>query len=337
MGIRKNRKAILFSLISVLFSMLFITIFSQNFSTLYGDKTPGSNVRIKVIDTYTRNFETYISNSIELSTYKTLDAITEYQKNKGEFFDDFVEFNRTFYNCMMCGYINCSNQTNAYNCSLDGYDLTSRINTVSDLSMQQMNIKTMYNITYITISQDYPFEVEVVVNITYNITDALGEQYYAKWSKNNTIHRSVSIIGLLDPFGSITDGPSGTDYTRRITRYSGECVNNQSCWNDITVERFYEEKSFRYYRNGTSFLQRYWNDSTDSNTAGIETILHPEELGTPNLNRSYIDHYYWIGENSCNNGGIILNTTLDGDRVHLDLQTIIRYSITNNIAVYCQP
>ena len=47
-----HRKAVLFSLISVLFSVLFITIFSQNFNTLYEDRIPGSDIRIKVIDTY---------------------------------------------------------------------------------------------------------------------------------------------------------------------------------------------------------------------------------------------------------------------------------------------
>ena len=102
-----KRKAVLFSLISVLFAILFITLFSQSFNTLYEDRIPGSNIRIKVMDTYTRNFERYIGESIKISTYKALNNITIYNRehNSNRFFIDSQEFNDTFENCMICGYI----------------------------------------------------------------------------------------------------------------------------------------------------------------------------------------------------------------------------------------
>jgi hypothetical protein len=336
MDIKKSRKAILFSLISVLFSILFITIFSQSFSTIQEDRIPGSNIRIKVMDIYTRNFETYIGDSIKLATYKTLDAITIYQENKGAgvFFSDFAEFNRTFYNCMLCGYVNCSLKNAANNCSLGEYDLTSRIDNILQLSLEQMNIKTEYNINAINIMQEYPFEVEVMVDISYNITDASGGERYARWSKEKIINQTVSIIGLFDPTGKINDAT----YERRIIKYSGQCEFSEACWNLPNTANFYQESSFRYNYDSTSFLQRYWNDYTGSPCCGIETILHPPELGVLDLENSYIDQYYWRGGYTCSDGKTIVNVTLGTDEVHLDADTALRYGLSTVWSEYpCTP
>jgi hypothetical protein len=107
----------------------------------------------------------------------------------------------------------------------------------------------------------------------------------------------------------------------------------------MTTLGFYQESSFRYQRNGTSFLNRYWNDNNGSNCCGIETILHPLELGGPlKLNNSYIDRYYWNGENSCNYGIRIVNITFGSDEVHIDEKTTARYNLGTTIGrIYCTP
>lgn len=323
MGIRRNKKAILFSLISVLFSMLFITLFSQSLTTEKEDRIPGSNVRIRVMDVYTRNFEDYVGNSINLATYKALDAITLYQEGKGTLFVNSGEFNRTFYNCMLCGYVNCSVKNTSNNCSIEPYDLTSRLDNITELSLQQMNIRTEYSINSVEITQMYPFEVEITANISFNVTDASAGKQYASWSKEVIIHQPVQIIGLLEPHGKVSD----ITYDRRIKKYSGPCEFNQSCWNNLTTTGFYQDRSFRYHGNSTSFLQRYWNDDTESACCGIETILHPGELTPLELTNSYIDQYYWSGLNQCGGGIFIMNITLGGDEVHLDQFTATRYGV----------
>jgi len=325
MDIKLRKKAILFSLMSILFSILFVTIFSQNFTSTYEDRIPGSNIRIKVMDIYTRNLETYIGNSIKISAYRTLDAITEYRKTQAlGFFSDSGEFNLTFSECMRCGYVNCTAIPNsANNCSIYPYDITSRLENIKNISKEELNIRMNYTINNITIHQNYPFEVEVIVNITYNITDDSGEEYYARWDKSRLISQSVTIIGLLDPAGYLND--TSDKYDRTIKRYSGNCGEASSCWNPTTTEQFYNESSFRYDRyRGTSFLQRYWNDNNASDCCGIETILHPGELTNPNKDISYIDHYYWNKIYSCGNGDTMYNVTLGNDNVSLDINTTLR-------------
>lgn len=331
-----KKKAVLFSLISVLFAVLFITLFSQTFSSTYEERLPGSNIRIKVIDTYTRNFEKYVGDSIKVSAYRTFDAITIYRYTHGKFFNSFEEFNRTFHECMICGYTNCTTPLLAANdCNMTGYSLNSRLDNITTLSRDQLNIRTNYSINSIEIKENYAFEVEIKVNITYNITDNTAGEHYAKWTKEKVIIQTVPIIGLIDPKGYLND--STKTYKREIKRYRGICEYNASCWNHNTVEEFYSEKSFRFYMGGGSFLQRYWNDMTPSSCCGIETILHPTELNPTDKNNSYIDSYYWDGTHTCSTGYKIVNTSLNSEDVHLDQATAARYQITTSSTVYCTP
>jgi len=334
--LKLSRKAVLFSLISVLFSVLFITIFSQNFNTLYEDRIPGSNIRIKVIDTYVRNFETYLGDSTQVSTYRTLDAITNYSYNKHKFFADFNSFNKTFHDCMICNRVDCSN-VGSDSCGLGLYYLDARLRNITTLSNQQLNINTTYHINSISIEQRLAFEVEVTINISYNITDNSDEKYYAKWSKETIITQPVSIIGLLEPTGNIND--STDRYNRTIKRYKGICESNDACWNAVNTEEFYKDYSFRLYQNSTSFLQRYWNDNSPSSCCGIETILHPSELPVPpDGNRSYIEHYYWNDAYTCSGGKTISVYNISYDNVSLDSGTAARYGLTDSdvVGIVCR-
>jgi len=321
-----NKKAVLFSLISVLFSVLFITIFSQNFSTLYEDRIPGSNIRINVLDVYVRNFETYIGDSARISTFRTLDALTTYSNNRHQFFNNSTDFDQAFSDCMIY------NRVNGVDCGLGQYSLTARLDDIANLSNSELNIKTVYKINSVSIEQDFAFEVEIKVNISYNITDNSDENYYAKWTKEIVITQPVSIIGLQEPTGNIND--STNRYNRTIKRYDGNCKTNTSieCWTPANIIQFYQDQSFRLQPNSTSFLQRYWNDKTPSDKLGIETILHPSELPLPlNLNHSYTEQHYWDAAYTCNNSTISIGIySITGDNVSLDHNTAIIYGLSNS-------
>jgi hypothetical protein len=334
-----RKKAVLFSLISVLFSVLFITIFSQNFNTLYEDRIPGSNIRIKVIDTYVRNFETYLGDSVKVSTYRTLDALTKYNYNRQAFFSDFNNFNQTFRNCMICNHVDCNNLAST-DCGLGQYYLEARLNNITNLSNEELNIKTTYKINSINIEQRLAFEVEVKINVSYNITDKSDENYYAKWSKEILLTQPISLIGLLEPTGNIND--TTNTYNRTIKRYKGVCEYDDSggCWDSDTTQQFYQDISFRLQKNSTSFLQRYWNDTSPSSCCGIETILHPSELPMPaDGNRSYMEHYYWSDIYKCSIPGMTISIyLLNGDRVSLDSGAASRYGLTESdiVGIVCR-
>lgn len=329
MRIRFGRRAVLFSLISVLFSVLFITIFSQQFTSTYEDRIPGSNIRIKVMDVYTRNFETYIDDSVKVSAYRALGGITENLLSGG--FSDRAGFERAFSGCMECDHTNCSNQNVSNLCGLGGYSLKARLDNITDLSSQQLNINTTYNINSISIDQEYPFEVQVTVNISYNVTDNSGKDYYARWSKNKVIVSDISIIGLYEPLGYY---PAG--FRQDITRYAGSCDGNESCWNINTVNDFYSQDDFRYYKGAPSYLQRFWDDLTPSDCCGIETILHPSAY-VNDTSKSFIEHQYWSGTVSCAKGDKMVNLTLGAESISLDEATASRYGVSNSSIEYNCP
>jgi hypothetical protein len=202
-----------------------------------------------------------------------------------------------------------------------------------------LNIKTTYHINSISIEQRLAFEVEVKVNISYNITDSSDENYYARWSKETIITQPISIIGLLEPTGNIND--STDTYNRTIQRYNGICEYDDSgtCWNKTNTQQFYQDISFRLQKNSTSFLQRYWNDNSPSSCCGIETILHPSELHfPPNVNQSYIEHYYWNNTRGCDGGLTISVYNLSYNNVSLDSGTASRYGLTDSdvVGIVCR-
>ena len=327
-----NKKAVLFSLISVLFSILFVTIFTQSFSTTLSDKIPASNIRIKVMDTYTRNFESYAGSSVKISTYRILESMTQNRKNSG-FYADFNNFNQTFHDCMVCGQFQCGVGPQCPSGD-SGYDLKSRLDNIVSLSLSQLNIKTVYKINSVDIAQGYPFQVDVTVNISYNVTDNSGG-YYASWTRSSIIQQSVPIASLTDPLEYIN---SRGGYQVPVIQYTGPCQFNESCWSFQNTQAFYESQQFRYYPNGTSFLQRYMNDTSPSNCCGIEHIMNATSIPGANVMGSFIDRLYWNSAYQCNNnpGDIkILNITLDSIGVSLDELTSSRYGVGSSGAQIC--
>jgi hypothetical protein len=239
---------------------------------------------------------------------------------------------------MLCGTTNCSGTGD--NCGNAQDSLKSRLDNISLLSQQELNIKTEYRINAINITQNSPFEVIVVANISYNVTDYATGNYYASWSKEKVIEQSVPIIGLLDPEGYVED-ITGT-YNKRIKRYTGDdvtapCEFDESCWNYDNTRTFYRSDSFRFFIGSTSFLQRYWDDNSSSDCCGIESILHPSQLNAPDTTNSYIDHYYWDDTNTCANGYEIIVVTFDSDNISFDEITAARYHLTDSGTIHCIP
>jgi hypothetical protein len=330
-GILK-KKAVLFSLISVLFSVLFITVYSSNFNTMYEDRIPGSNIRIKVMDNYARNFESYVASSVKISGYKILDGLTQNIATGMPAPLDHKAFNDTFANCMKCGRNICPG--GSYTCVNGNQYLTGMLDTITATSLQQLNINTNYTINSIGIEQNYPFEVQVIVNLSYKVTDNSSTKYYAQWTKNVIISQPISIIGLNDPTGF----KYGESYNRRIVRYTGLCEFDEACWTSDVTSQFFNERKYRYYTNGTSFLERYWNSNNPSDCCGIETIIHPNELVPPTENddRNYIDHNYWSGGSNCSNSKMV-TVIMNGESITFDQSTAARYGVMNISTVRCTP
>jgi hypothetical protein len=334
-GRRFYKKAVLFSLISALFAILFVTIYTQNLHTGTDTAMLATNIRIKVMDVYIGNFEQYIADSSRIAGRNALIGITSERASRG-FFASQAAFDKAFSDCMKCGLMNCANASSGA-CMNPSADMASRINNIINLSAAQLNINTTYAINNITASQKYPFEVVISVDISYNVSDNNGDAGiggYAVWHRHSIIQETISIIGLYDPMISIA---TGSNYTRPVIMYNGSCQYNSTCWNLTTFTQYYASGQYRYTTYGTGFLQRYWNDSMPSSCCGIESILDPLRLGNTDYNTSMVDYQYWSNKYRCRVAGDpkILQINATGQMISLDEGTVSRYNMANDSVWIC--
>lgn len=328
-----RKKAVLFTLISLLLAAMFVALFSAQYQYNPDDRSQASNTRVKVLDTYVRNFELYVEESLQISGYKTLDSLYNYSVGRNMFFNNSAEFNTTFANCITCGYMNCTNRTVSCPDPLKGYDLSSMLSNISSLANQHLNIVTDYRINSVVVYQVRPFDVEIDLNISYNVSDIVSTNY-AIWNKNLLIHKTILITDLYDPLVAINTHNA----YRKIIRPTSICTDakvNDTCWDLNKTRAFYNSQEYKQYTNGTNYLARFWNGTGPSGYSGIESLLNVSYMTG---NNSFVDTYYWTRTYVCPPGTTrILQINSTALNFLLDEGTAARYNITNAATLICPP
>ena len=307
---RIGKRGVLFTLISILFAVLFVTIFSYGFKEAKLQSNNPERLRVKVLDSYMRNFEQYSSDNLRVGTYETFDVMTNNVKGSG-FYANKAAFNLAFETTL----------TNSLNTKLD---------VIKSKADTELNIQSKYTINKITLSQKYAYEVDVSLDITYYAADKANPSVYSNWSKTKIINGTVSILGLKDPYILRKDNA----YTRTIKRYNGDCEFSDTCWNLAEVKSFYDNEQYRYSPSAPSFLQRFYDDQTGSNCCGIETFINPTKTAaTTNI---MIDRLYWSTTQTCVTDKNILKYPTMNNLI-LNVSNAGRYNITNDGTPYCPP
>jgi hypothetical protein len=326
-----KKKAVLFTLISLLLASMFIALFSAQYQYNLEDRASASNTRVKVMDTYVKNFETYVDDSLQISSYKTLDALYSYIVGRNSFFSDSAEFNNTFYNCLACGYLNCTTKATSCPAPIAGNDLGTMLSNITMLANQTLNIATDYTINSVSVYQVRPFEVEVDLDISYEVSD-ISSSDYAEWNIRKIIHQTISIQNLYDPLTALN---TKNNY-RKIIKPTNICADatvNDTCWNMNNTILFYNSQEYRQYYNGTNYLNRFWNKTVSSGYSGIESFLNVSYVSG---NNTYVDTYYWNGKYSCPSSNItILEFNFVNPGFRLDAYTAGRYNITDYGKIVC--
>lgn len=318
-----GKKAILMTITALLISILFFMIYSkENILPSFYTNQP-VNTRVKAMDNFVKTVPAILGDSLEIATYDALNSLYVMQVSSGTFFDNETHFKGILENCIICGAVSCSGPsmpcTGMNNTHLDAVTFNLR-----SLAGQHMNIASSFTIYDVTITQNYPYDVDVTLDVQYTISDS----NFATWRKRENISRVVSIIGLHDPLTGIATNKA----TERIIVRSRICEFNESCWNLNSTAAFYNENSFTYAVNGTSFLSRYWNSTNSSYCCGIETFVKPAGA----MNVSLLDHYYFSGQHGCP-PDIILKYDNIAINFTLDSKTAGRYGISDNGTMVCRP
>jgi hypothetical protein len=212
--------------------------------------------------------------------------------------------------------------------------LTFLINNITTLAHDKLNIQTDYSIKSINVYQTYPFDVEVDAVVEFKIYDVL-ESEYASWNITKTLHQTIHIDQFSDPLMGLN---TNNTFRRAITQYTGACAYNQTqtCWNLNITKAFYNSNQYKYFSNGTNYLERFWNGTNSSSCCGIESFIN---VSVASGNNSYVDNYYWTGAYTCPIPGAITLLRIDGiaPGFTLDYPTAVRYNVVNNKNSTCPP
>lgn len=330
MGDKKiSKKAVLFTLISMLFAVLFISIFTYDYGMDNAVQADAVSTRVKVLDDYVKSFQKYTEQSLDIASFSTLNSMYDLMLSQNRFYANSSEFNNTFKNCMICAYTNCSSKT--VSCpNMENHTLTVLINNITTLADEMLNIKTSYSIKSLEIYQLYPFDVEINLIIEFKIYDVL-EYEYASWNITETIHQTLPITDLFDPTTGLN---TNNTLKKKIISYNGACAYNESCWNLNTTKAFYNSQQYKYFVNGTNYVQRFWNGTMPSSCCGIESFVN---TAVASGNNSYVDNYYWTGRYKCPTIPNVTILRIDGIAAgfKLDYPTAVRYNVVNNQTGTC--
>ncbi|MBU1198744.1 MAG: hypothetical protein KKF46_06525 [Nanoarchaeota archaeon] len=275
MGLRHNKKGIVFTILSIVIAIFFTITFSARTEKPLDYHVDITNARITVIHSYTENFFDYAELSSSISGYSALQGVIEDLNNMNAYNPD---FETQYVNCVETGMLTDSKVCpNMINKTLYYY-----LNKIKNLTQQEFNLESSYEIRNISVNQTKPFSIELRMNITLNITDA-----YANASDTRILTSSVDINGLLDPVYLI----NGT-YNQTINQTS---LRRAGKWNSTDLIQLYNNHEYREYNNATKFIDRIKGNFTPSNL-GIESFVnhtHPDV--SYDENDTMVDYLFWQG------------------------------------------
>ncbi len=303
-AIGRSKKGLFFTLISVLIVTVLILGFSSRTNTSTVQDIPVVETRVEVADDYVHRLnEFYLERALFVSSYWTLEALSLYEKETGTFFPSRDEFNSRFAEVMVNG-------------SIDGEDVDSligkrimnnntllhRLGQIENASMAAHSIKTNFskdlsgfNVSIRQSNQTGPWKVSVNATISYVVDATL-----AKWNYTTREEVYFEIYGLHDPLILVE---SSGNVLRRVEEAK------YPVWNATTFYQHVANGTYRADFNGTSFLDRYYNNLSRSECCGIESVLDPNKMGIGDIDKSYVDWCYYTSRCPPDTTGEIWNVT----------------------------
>lgn len=185
------KKGVVFSLIALLISTLFLIIFSVFMHVPLNQKALVEMQGVKRAENFLNVFPSYLGTAIEYSSYQVLNFIIEESPVE--------DFSDIFISCMLHGNYteggilkNCSyiNFEDAYNNTL-----TNNLDEIFYLASKIYRGTGSVHINKLNVIQISPYELLVDVDVL--MFFKVGEKI--QWERNFKVSKTVNIIGLKDP------------------------------------------------------------------------------------------------------------------------------------------
>lgn len=279
MGLKKNKKAFLFTILIIL--LLYIFLISYGIYYIHEDKTSVKK-RIETLDSFVFSVEEDLSRQLYASGFRMIFAIQTEIINTGNYIENYnSSFQELFFN---------GNLNGNYEDIMTGINLNDIINTLNYKANKVSAIVDFNNVELI-VSQESPWEVKFNLVGDLIISD---KGNVALWNKSKGFSAYVPITGFEDPVYFVnTNGLVINKLNKTIFDYfvDGEDVSNL---NEHLVKSYYIHSNL-----APSFLNRL-EGNFSANENGIESFVYLPKLsniGIPVLKKSVIDYIYFSETN----------------------------------------
>jgi len=312
--IKENKKAIFFSMLSLLLSSLFILLYSHSLQIPVSNEIFVINTRVYLLDNYLNTFEEYTKESLSIVSYKTFEAMNEDIADDG-FIDSEEEVKIIFRECLLDNQTILTQRCN----NLQGNTLIDFLDKMVSQG-RNIHIRSNYTINNLSVAQETDHEhVDIILNITYTVNDS-----YASWNITKEIIVNLPLKGLRDPYYY---GNSNGNINRKIS-FSPTYVGGT--WDAALFVDIYNNGRYRLCRNCSSFLMKFANLTSESYCCGIESIVNASQVLAKYT--SYVDHHYWTNKYYGCSGGFYVglysvNIAELESMPYMDIESIIYYGI----------
>ncbi len=280
----KNKKGVFFTTIAIVMLSLFFITYS-----FFSKSEERENIkdRVSTMNSFVFSIEKDMSRQLYISSHRAILSIESYILNQGAYMPNAkIALEEALFN----GTINSQNMS-----LMEGYILNEWKTRVANLS-SKLNLITNYTIQNLTIEQDDPWNLLVIMAINLSIDD---KGNLASWRKTSLIEARVNIEGFEDPLYLLNTNGLVTNVVRK-TKYSnfvsGSDISNLS---SHLTNSYYIASA-----QAPSFLDRL-EGKTTSNQYGIESLVNLAELsaqGIPTQQKSVVDYIYFSSSSlsACN-------------------------------------
>ncbi|MBI3622877.1 hypothetical protein HY212_02240 [Candidatus Pacearchaeota archaeon] len=275
-----SKRSQIFTVLAILLIILMFVSF-EVFSLLH--ERQAIRARVSSMESFLNSIEANLQRQMYISGFRIIFLAGSEITSKGKYINVNNFFNEAFFNGTVNGQANQSILLGAtYN------DIINSINSKA----QKINVVINLTNSYITISQDDPWNVKFTLVSNFTMEDKSG---LARWDKQQSISAYIPVEGFEDPIFTIK---SGAKISRKINKtiYEGNYVsgNDFSNLSDHLNKGYYAADS-----NSSSFLNRLeGKSSADPN--GIESFVNTPEFSAQGLtvqDKSVVDHIYFSSSN----------------------------------------
>ncbi len=187
MRVMKNKKAVLFTIISIILLSVVIYGLTIETETRLKEKRLPVEARVNSVDNFIGDLERDISRGLYIASFRALLGLQQQMTETGEFV---TNLNSTFEELVMNGTMDGD-----YVDVIDDAEMNEWIERIGEKA-EELLIDLEYEILNIRVMHETPWRIVIEIDVMLNITDTKGT---AEWQRNSTIISNIDITDFEDP------------------------------------------------------------------------------------------------------------------------------------------